>query len=77
MKAIRKELPALIITLHKLYDDCGDAEVYGLALALSSYSGVAKLNSFMQRKVTDLSRLPIILKSFVSELKHLMDAGAK
>ena len=41
MKAIRKELPALIITLHKLYGDSGDAEVYGLALALSSYSGVA------------------------------------
>ena len=44
MKAIRKELPALIITLHKLYDDSGDAEAYGLALALSSYSGVANIN---------------------------------
>ena len=63
MKAIQKELPALIITLHKLYEDSGDAEAYGLALALSSYSGVvtinllsvvlyllAKLNCFMQRK---------------------------
>ena len=90
MKAIRKELPALIITLHKLYDDSGDAEAYGLALALSSYSGVAtinllsvvldllaKLNCFMQRKATDLSKLPIILKSIVSELKHLKDAGAE
>ena len=90
MKAIRKELPALIITLHKLYDDSGDAEAYGLALALSAYSGVAtinllsvvldllaKLNCLMQRKATDLSRLPIILKSIVSELKHLKDAGAE
>ena len=76
VKAIRKELPALIITLHKRYDDSGDAEAYGLALALSAYSGVAtinllsvvldlltKLNCFMQRKATDLSSLPIILKS--------------
>ena len=31
----------------------------------------------MQRKATDLSRLPIILKSIVSELKHLKDAGAE
>ena len=38
VKAILKELPALIITLHKLYEDSGDAEAYGLALALSSYS---------------------------------------
>ena len=59
MQVIRKELPALIITLHKLYDDSGDTEAYGLALASSSYSGVAticsvvhdllaKLNCFMQ-----------------------------
>ena len=80
----------MIITLHKLCNDSGDAEAYGLPLALSSYCGVAtinllsvvldlltKLNCFMQRKATDLSRLPIILKSFVSELKHLKDAGAE
>ena len=81
----------MIITLHKLYDDSDDEEAYGLALVLSSYSeGVAtinllsvvldllaKLNCFMQRKATDLSRLAIILKSIVSELKHLKDAGAE
>ena len=39
VKAIQKELPALIITLHKLYDDSGDAEAYGLAPALSSTVG--------------------------------------
>ena len=87
MQANRKELPALIVTLHNLYDDSGDAEAYGLALALSCYSGMAtihflsvllaKLNCFMQGKATDLSRLPVILESIVSELKHLKDAGSE
>ena len=36
-----------------------------------------KLNCFMQRKATDLSRLPIIRKSIVSERKHLKVAGAE
>ena len=44
VKAIRKERPALIITLLKLYNDSGDAEAYGLALALSSFSVVATIN---------------------------------
>ena len=90
VKAIQKELPALIITLHKLYDDSGDADAYGQALAFSYYCGLATINLlvvvfdllpefnwFMQRKETDLNRLPIILKSIVSELKHLNDAGAE
>ena len=77
-------------TLHKLYEDSSDAEVYGLALVLSSYSGVAtvillsavldllaKLNGFMQRKATDFSRLPIILESILAELKHLKGDGAE
>ena len=38
VRAILQELPALIIALHKLYEDCGDAEAYGIALVLSSYS---------------------------------------
>ena len=41
--AILKELPALIITLQSIYDECGDAEAYGLALALRSYSDVATI----------------------------------
>ena len=90
VQAIRKELSALIVTLHNIYDDSGDAEEYELALALSSYSRaspihllsvvlnlLAKLNCFMQRKATDFSRLPTILKSIVSELKHLKDAGSE
>ena len=84
LRAILKELPALIITLHSLYNDSGDAEAYCIALALGSFSGVAslvlrstvldllaKLNCFMQRKATDFSPLPIVLESIVSELKAL------
>ena len=44
VKAIRKELSALIITFLKFYEDSSDAEVYGPALALSSNSGVASIN---------------------------------
>ena len=58
-----KELPALFITLHSLYDDSGDAEAYGIPPVFGSFSVVAslvllstvlyllaKLNCFMQRK---------------------------
>ena len=89
VRAILKELPALIITLQSIYDECGDAEAYGLALALRSYSGVAtivllsavlellaQLNCFMQRKTTDFSRLPIVLDGILVELKHLKDDTA-
>lgn len=70
VKAILKELPALITTLHQIYETSGDAEAYGVALVLSSLSGVAcvfilskvldllaKLNCFMQRQAADFSRL--------------------
>ena len=79
--AILKELPALIITLQSIYDECGDTEAYELTLALRSYSGVAtivllsavlellaKLNCFMQRKTTDFSRLPIVRDGILAEL---------
>ena len=84
VRAIRKELPALIVTLQQLYEVSGDLEAYGLAMVLSSFSGVAtifllqsvldllaKLNFFMQRKATDFSKLPVILESIVSELNQL------
>ena len=87
--AIRKELLALITTLHHLYDTTGGAEAFGFALFLSSFCGVAsivcgvasivlsskvldlvaKLNFFMQRQASDLSRLPLILDSIEKELK--------
>ena len=72
------------LSLQLLYEVSGDAEAYGLAMVLSSFSGaatifllqsvldlLAKLNCFMQRKATDFSKLPIIFESIVSELKQL------
>lgn len=63
LHAIHKDLPALVATLQQLYQTSGDAEVYGISLALSSFSGVArifllseafdtlaKLNCYMQRQ---------------------------
>ena len=86
--ALCKELLALITTLHHLYDTTGDAEVFGLALVLSSFCGVArivllskvldlvaKLNS-MQMQAADLSRLPLILDSIEKVLKLLKEDGA-
>lgn len=62
LRAIRKDLLALIVTLQQLYQTSGDAEAYGISLILSSLSGVAsifllsevldilaKLNCYMQR----------------------------
>ncbi len=89
IRAIRKELASLIITLDNLYESSGDAEAYGLSLVLSSYSGIAtifllsavldllaKLNCFMQKKATDFSRLPIMLDGVMCELKDLKKDGA-
>ena len=90
MRTVRKELPALMIALQQLYEESGDAEAYGLALVLSSFSGVAsvillseildllaKLSCFMQRKVTDFSRLPIVFNSIPAELHCLKEDGAE
>ena len=78
-RATSNDLP-----LNHLYKDSGDAEAYGIAVVLSSYSRVvtiifssvvfdllAKLNCSLQRKGTDLSRLPVILESILSERKHM------
>ena len=86
---IRKELPALITNLNELYETSGDAEAYGLAFILSSFSGVvsiillskvldllAKLNCFMQRQATDFSRLPLMIDIVKKELKQLKEDGA-
>ena len=79
----------MIITLQSIYDECGDTEAYELAFALRSYSGVAaillsavlklltKLNCFMQKKTTDISRLTIVLDGNFVELKHLKDDTAE
>ena len=41
MRAIKKELPALIVTLQQLYQATGDAEAFGLSALLSSYAVVS------------------------------------
>jgi len=89
LRAIHKELPALITTLNQLYETFGDAEAYGIALILSSFSGVAsiillskvldllaKLNCFMQRQATDFSRLRLMIDIIMKELSELKKDGA-
>lgn len=74
IKAICKELPAIILTLQELYESNGDAKAFGVQSILSSFEGVATViilgeilnlvatfNCFMQRKATDFSRLKVIL----------------
>ena len=41
IKAIRKELPAIILTLQELYERNGDSEAFGVQSILSSFEGVA------------------------------------
>ena len=84
MRAIRKELPALILALQQLYDSTGDAEAFGLSILPSSFSRVvsvfflsdvleilARINVILQRKVADFSKLQIMLQFTCDELKSL------
>ena len=84
--AIYRELPALIVTPQQLYETSGDAEGYGIGALLATYIGVAsivflsevldilaRMNVSMQRKLLDLSRLPVLLKITTDQLKHLKD----
>ena len=90
LRAIRKDLPALIITLQQLYQTSGDAEAYGISLVLSSFSGVAsiillsevldllaKLSCYMQRQTVDFSRLPLILEGILKEVEELKEDKAE
>ena len=75
VRAIYRELPALIVTIQQLYETSGDAEAYGIDTLLATYTGVAsivflsevldilaRMNVSMQRKLLDLRRLPVLLK---------------
>lgn len=90
IRAIRKELPALILALQQVYEASGDAEAYGVQSILSSFTGVvtiallceilnllAILNCFMQRQMADFSRLKTILDSVLEQLKSLKLDGAE
>ncbi len=84
MRAIKKELAALIITLQQLYEATGNAEALGLCSLLSSYvviSGIvflaevmdtmAKINAAIQRKIVDFSKIPSHKKILIDELTSL------
>ena len=43
IRAIYRELPALIIALQQMYEVSGDAEAYGPSSLLSTYTGVASV----------------------------------
>ena len=86
IRAIRKEFPALIMTVQQLYEASGDAEAYRVQSLPCSFTGVAAtvllceilnlLASFMQRKTTDFSRLKTILASVLKQLKSLKLSSA-
>ena len=86
VRAIYRELHALIVTLQQLYETSGDAEAYGIGALLVTYIGVAsivflsevldilaRMNVSMQRKLLNLSRLPVLLKITTDQLEHLKD----
>lgn len=90
MRAIRKELPALITTLQQLYETTGDAEAFGLSTLLASFTGVtsviflsevldilARMNATMQRKVVDFSKLQVLLQLTLDELRSLKNEKAE
>ena len=81
VRAIYRELHALKVTLQQLYETSGDAEAYGIGVLLATYTGVAsivflsevldilaRMNVSMQRKLLDLSRLPVLLKITTDQL---------
>ena len=89
MRAIRKELPALITTLQQLYETTGDAEAFGLSTLLACFTGVAsviflsevldilaRMNATMQRKAADFSKLQVLLQLTLEELKSLKNEKA-
>ena len=86
VRDIYRALPALIVTLQQLFETSGDAEAYGIGPLLATYTGVAsivflsevldtlaRMNVSMQRKLLNLSRLPVLLKITTDQLEHLMD----
>lgn len=90
IRAIRKELPALITTLQQLYETSGDAEAFGLSALLASFVGVAsifllsevldilpRMNATLQRKSADFSKLNVLLQFTLDELKSLKEEAAE
>lgn len=89
MRAIRKDLPAVLTTLQQIYDTTGDAQAFGLNSLIASFTGIAsiyflsevldilaRMNATMQRKTTDFSKLKILLQFTLDELKSLRQEKA-
>ena len=72
VRAIHKELPALIMTLQQLYEASGDAQAYEVQVLLPEIlNTLAIFNCFMQRKTADFSRLKMMLDSVLEQLTSL------
>jgi hypothetical protein len=76
--------------LQELYESSGDAEAFGIALLLASHGGIAgiallaevldllaKLNTYMQWKTADFTRLSGFVSSIIEELQSLKSGDAK
>ena len=86
VRAVRLSLPALVVTFENIYEECGDAEAYGIAKLLSTYkfvaclfmlcdvlNTVAKLQGSLQSKELDLAFVPLLVKSTTDRLTELKD----
>ena len=89
VKAICKKLPPLLQTLSQLHESSGDAEANGLHSLLASVHSIsrsyllsevlcalARLNLFMQKKIADFSKFPLLLKSMLDHLNFIREIYA-
>lgn len=77
VRAICKELPALIKTCQQLHESGGDAEALGLSVLLASRPVIKFYGLTLQRKSLDISRIPSLLQIFLAELEGLREATAE
>ena len=86
VKEICKELPPFFQTLSQLYEPSRDAEAYGIYSLWASVNGVsisylqskvlsalALLNLFLQKKIADFSKLPLMFKSTLDHLNSIRE----
>ena len=89
VRAVRQTLRALVETFKKIYDNSGDAEAFGIAKLMCTYTFVAclhmlcdvthivaKLQGSLQSKVLDLAAVPVMVKSTISRLNENKDVSS-
>ena len=89
VKAICQKLPPLLQTLSQLYESSEDAEANGLHFLLAGVHGIsssyllsevlcplARLNLFLQKKIADFSKIPLMLKSKLDHLNFIRESDA-